>query len=105
MTVNKMIENENEVIKEVSIYLAEYDIKSDMDFQDYLSEVIDYIVDIFYDDLFNSVKFLYLNEYLESVEGDFIEVLQRAQYDYYMDIVYDNLESIYELSNITYLKD
>ena len=99
-----MIENENKVLEVISKRLAEYDIKSDTDFQDYIYEVVDEMIDIYYDELFNSVKFLYLNEYLEDVEGNFIEVLQRAQYDYYMDIAYDNLDSIYKLSKINYLE-
>lgn len=98
-----MIENENIVVEVISKRLFEYDIKSDTEFQSYLYEVVTELIDIYYEDLLDSVKFLYHNEYLDDTYGNIIEVLQKAQGDYYLDIAYDNLQLIYDFAKINYL--
>lgn len=95
-----MILYESEVVDAVVEELNNYTIKTDSDLQDFLHEVIDGFIDIYYNDIFNSVEFLWSRDYLNDIDGNIVEAIQRAQYEYYRDIVDENIVEIYNKLNL-----
>ena len=91
-----MIKDERYIVETIISNLEDYTINDDNDLQDFLHEIIDGMIDIYYTDIFDSAEFLYHQDYLSDVDGDIVMAIQQAQYEYYRDIADDNMTEIYE---------
>lgn len=84
-----MIENRLEVFETIKEELEGYNIETRDDFDQAIIEICDGLIDIATYDLIESIHFLHNEGLLDYIDGDLMEAVFAAQYDYYRDISVD----------------
>jgi hypothetical protein len=90
MTTNRL-----EALEIMRDELQGYNIATRDDFDQALIEICDGMIDFATYDLIESIHFLYGNEYLEYIDGDLMEAIFGAQYEYYREIAFEHEDELW----------